>query len=269
MIVQLIEPTGMVWVRIPYHLDGGIGTRAHIGMVVISNDQTLSHEARAMLTLPGVALFEARIMSSRARNQPVTADVLKLQTEKIDLAVQQINSMRSPDVVAIGCTSAAMMIGPERQEQQIRRILPQARVTDPYTGIRAALKASGARRVGFLSPYLPEIAQRMVSGIEAAGVEVRIAGSFHNEGGVIGDEAPFISPQSIAEAVHQLVAEAELDTVVIACTQMRAAALIERLEQETGKTIISSNQAMCWHALRLAGCTDSVPGWGRLLMMTV
>ena len=76
--------------------------------------------------------------------------------------------------------------------------------------------------------------------------------------------APFVSPQSIARAVRQLVEGAEIDTVVIARTQMRAAAIIEQLEQETGKTIISSNQAMCWHALRLAGCAVTVSRWGRL-----
>ncbi|MET4519185.1 hypothetical protein [Bradyrhizobium sp. I1.7.5] len=45
------------WSKASYEGDGGIGTKAHIGMIVMDNDQTLSHEARSMLTLPSVALY--------------------------------------------------------------------------------------------------------------------------------------------------------------------------------------------------------------------
>jgi maleate cis-trans isomerase len=41
--------------------------------------------------------------------------------------------------------------------------------------------------------------------------------------------------------------------------------VLERLEQELGKPVISSTQAMLWHALRVAGVPDAVHGFGRLL----
>ena len=49
-----------------------------------------------------------------------------------------------------------------------------------------------------------------------------------------------------------------------AAKRLRAATTIAGLEQETGVRIISSNQALCWHALRLAGCDDVLPQWGEL-----
>ncbi|RWA51870.1 hypothetical protein AU476_20105 [Cupriavidus sp. UYMSc13B] len=61
----------------------------------------------------------------------------------------------------------------------------------------------------------------MALDIEASGVVVPTIASFKNETGVI-------------------------DTIVIACTPMRAAELIDKLEKRTGKTIISSNQSLCW-----------------------
>jgi maleate isomerase len=233
-------------------------------MVVISNDQTLPHEARAMLAVPGVALYESRLSTIRQRNEPVTAAGLRDQAEKIDGAVRQINTMRSSDVVALGCTSAAMVIGAEELERKVRAIHPGARVTNPFTAIIAALRAVGASRVGYISPYPEDLASRMVHEIEAKGVSVPLAISFRSEGGCIGDEAPFISPQSISEAVRHTVKCADIDTVVVACTQMRAAGIIDELERATGKTILSSNQALCWHALRLAGYEEPVPGWGWL-----
>ncbi|WP_411431441.1 hypothetical protein [Sinorhizobium meliloti] len=50
---------------------------------------------------------------------------------------------------------------------------------------------------------------------------------------------------------------------------MRAAGVIAELEKEIGKTIITSNQALCWHALRLSGCQHIVPGRGRLFEATL
>ena len=41
--------------------------------------------------------------------------------------------------------------------------------------------------------------------------------------------------------------------------------IIDRLEQRTGKPVITSNQALAWDALRLAGIDDPVTGFGRLL----
>ncbi|MBL1120139.1 aspartate/glutamate racemase family protein [Streptomyces sp. 110] len=254
------EPT---WSEDPYSVDEGVGWRAHIGMVIYSNDQTLPHEGRVMLNFPGVALFESRIHAYRGTNQPLTAEGLS-NTSGIEGAARLINTMRPSDVVAIGCTSAAMVIGNDELHRLVRRIHPNAQVTDPFTGIKAALTATEAKRVGFISPYPRDVAERMTNGFQEAGFEIPVATTFKNPTGFVSDDAPFITPDSMAAATRRLINETELDTVVIACTQMRAAEMIEALEEETGKTIISSNQALCWHALRLAGCDDKIDGWGRL-----
>ncbi|MCP3473514.1 aspartate/glutamate racemase family protein [Bradyrhizobium sp. CCGUVB1N3] len=252
------------WTDVRYDIDSGFGSRAHIGMVVIANDQSLSHEARAMLTVPGVALYESRIPASRERNQPVTLDGMTKQADNLDESLRLINTMRPSDVVALGCTSAAMAIGPKELARRIGNVHPGAKVTNPFTAILSALRALRSRRVGYVSPYSREVAERMIGEIEAAGFEVPTVSTFHNEDGCVADDAPFISPKSISGAVRQVAERADVDTIVIACTQMRAAAVIDELERQTGKSIISSNQALCWHALRLAECHDVLHGWGRL-----
>jgi maleate isomerase len=42
-------------------------------------------------------------------------------------------------------------------------------------------------------------------------------------------------------------------------------AVVATLEQKIGKPVITSTQATLWHALRLAGIKDSLPGYDRLL----
>ncbi len=216
-----------------------------------------------MLTLPGVGLYESRIDSGDRGKQPLTTDLLREVFNGLELAVAQINSRRPSDVVALGCTSAAMVIGPEELERRVRSAHPSAAVTDPFKGILAALKALGSAKVGYVSPYPDDVATKMAGQIEDAGYDVPVQATFHS-GRFVKEDAPYVSPASIASGVGQLIKSADVDTVIISCTQMRAASVIDELERQTGKTVITSNQALCWHALRLAGYTDPVTGWGRL-----
>ena len=61
-----------------------------------------------------------------------------------------------------------------------------------------------------------------------------------------------------------------LNTEVYLCRRhslstRRCIDMVEALEQELGKPVICSNQAMLWDCLRLAGVDDKLPGLGRLL----
>src|SRR5208282_5838246 len=47
----------------PSELDKGVAWRAAIGLVVLATDQTMEHEFRALLRLPGVAVFESRVFN--------------------------------------------------------------------------------------------------------------------------------------------------------------------------------------------------------------
>lgn len=255
------------WSKASYEVDGGIGTRAHIGMIVMDNDQTLSYEARAMLTLPGVALYESRISTPGNSAASLSVDLLKDVFSGLDEALAQINARRTSDVVALGCTSAAMIIGPQELQRRVQAIHPKAHVIDPFSGIVGALRTVNAKRIGYVSPYPRDVAEKMISAIEANGFSIPAASEFYKDGGVVRFDSPFISAESIRSSVRNLAAKDEVDTIIVSCTQMRAAAVIEPLEAETGKNIITSNQALCWQALRLAGYDDSVKGWGKLFTL--
>jgi maleate isomerase len=55
------------------------------------------------------------------------------------------------------------------------------------------------------------------------------------------------------------------DAYFISCTAVRSADVIDALEEELGKPVLTSNQAMLWRALRESGIEDRVAGFGRLL----
>jgi maleate isomerase len=73
-----------------------------------------------------------------------------------------------------------------------------------------------------------------------------------------------------AEQAYRLarsVDAADAEAVFLSGTGMPTVTVLEALEQDLGKPVISSASAMMWHALRLAGVGQPIPGYGRLLTM--
>jgi len=58
------------------------------------------------------------------------------------------------------------------------------------------------------------------------------------------------------------------DAVLLSGTGLPTVAVLETLERDLGKPVISSNQASLWQALRMAGVREAIPGFGRLLRET-
>ena len=59
--------------------------------------------------------------------------------------------------------------------------------------------------------------------------------------------------------------EPRADGMIVACLNFRSQPIIDALEARTGKPVVTSTQAVLWHALRLAGVSAPISGYGRLL----
>jgi maleate isomerase len=57
----------------------------------------------------------------------------------------------------------------------------------------------------------------------------------------------------------------ESEAVFVSCTALRAVGMVAELEARLGKPVLTSNQAMFWHALRLSGVDEAIPERGTLL----
>jgi maleate isomerase len=56
----------------------------------------------------------------------------------------------------------------------------------------------------------------------------------------------------------------ESEGIFISCTNWRTFEIIEYLEKDLKKPVITSNQAALWHALRIIGVKDRLNGLGKL-----
>jgi maleate isomerase len=245
------------YARHAFTLDEGLSPRAAIGLVVLATDQTIEHEWRQVIDLPGVAFYEARMFNS----PEINPQTLAAMEGDIAPAVALIRPGERLDVVAFGCTSGAMVIGEETVFARVRESRPGVACTSPITAALAAFQALGARRVALLTPYVKSVSDWMADYIAERGFAVVSSASYEHGN---DNEVARIDAASIRESVLALGQNPEVDAVFVSCTSLRVAEQVAALEQAIGKPVLSSNHAMAWHALRLAGVTDALPQWGRL-----
>jgi maleate isomerase len=244
--------------HLPFALDDGIAPRARLGLVVLGCDQTIESEWRAILQdLPGVGLYHARI----AVDPIITPASLRAMEPLIGPTTDLLLPGHALDVVAFGCTSASMVLGEDQVMALMRARKPEARATTPITAARIAMNALGARRIALLTPYREDVNLGIIRYLEERGLEVPVFGSFNEEDdGKVGR----MSPASIERAVLELGGQGGVEAVFVSCTSIRLAAAAAAIEARLGRPVTSSNHAMAWHALRLAGVADPQPALGRL-----
>ncbi|HSU04766.1 MAG TPA: Asp/Glu racemase [Acetobacteraceae bacterium] len=256
-----VAASGMVDLGVlPCTLDDGIGRRASIGLLVLATDQTMEHEFRLLIRQPGVALYESRLFN----DADITPATLRAMRERIAPATELILPGSKLDVVAFGCTSASMELGEDEVFRQIRTVRPGVACTTPVTAAFAAFKALGARRIGVLTPYSAEVNAGVRRYLDRNGVTVAAFGTFDKRD---DREAARIAPDSIAAGVRALARGAQLDCVFVSCTSLRLSEIVAEIEADIGLPVTSSDHAMAWHCLRLAGVRDAVADAGRLFEM--
>ncbi|WP_439109346.1 maleate cis-trans isomerase family protein [Lentibacter sp.] len=234
-----------------YVLDQGFGGAAKLGLIVLSTDETLESEARQVLAGRDVSLVHARI----AAEADVTPKTLKMMEERLP----DVAALLPEGLAAVGyaCTSASTVIGPARVAELVGRSHPRAAVTDPISAVMAALKALKAKKIGFVSPYVKEVTAPMRELLGEAGFETVSELSFN----VAEDKkVARIAEISTLEAIESIAKSNACDAIFASCTNLRTFGILAEAERRAGCPVISSNQALIWHLLKLAQVDAS--GWG-------
>ncbi len=166
------------------------------------------------------------------------------------------------DVIAFGCTSGSF-VGGKGYDEKLVRIMEDATgvpATTTTTAVLRALRLIGVRRIALATPYTDE-----VTGLEARfladhGFEVTRA----QGGGIVETAGMQDCEPEIAYARAREVDDDRAEAVFISCTGFRTIEVIEKLEAELGKPVISSNQATLADCLRMLGVRQVQPGFGSL-----
>lgn len=253
-----LSPPSEAWPEVPCELDRGPASRAAIGLIALANDLTIESELKAFLPLDGVCVLATRIAGPAQGTVTSLRDMERHLTE----AAAMIAPDFPLDVIAYGCTSGAMAIGPEVVARRICESRPQVACADPVSAALEGLQVLGCRRIALLTPYSDEVNEIVERYVTDQGFDIVAKASFKQ---AVDPRIVRVPPEAVYSAGLELAGAPEAEALFISCTALRVSPIIGRLEAALGKPVVSSNQALAWACLRRAGCDIPIEGFGRLL----
>jgi maleate isomerase len=169
-------------------------------------------------------------------------------------------AMVKPDVIMLAHTATSYTLGRRAEADLVRRLQDDCgtAVATAFGSVLAALATLGATRVALGTPYSAETTLKGKALLEEHGVQVVSHGRLENVTNIY-DETPERARQ-LGHAVDTPDAQA----VFLSGLGMPTISILDTLERELGKPVISAVSAMMWQALRLAGVRERVSGYGRL-----
>lgn len=236
--------------------------RARIGVLVPFTNCNLEPDM-ALMTPAGISLHVARMGGYDEDEIPGAEQMHGLGAADLDAPLRLLMGVK-PDVILYGCTSATLTHGPAFDRALADRIKTAsgAATVTAAGALVNALRHIGAAKIGFASPYVPEINDMAVGFLADMGIETlqrsEVTDTLDNSG------QGALTPDD----VYSLALKADhpqADALVLSCTEMRSVEALARIEGAVGKPVISSNQAMLFAALQHLRINDPVPGFGRLL----
>ena len=232
------------------------GWRAQVGLLVPSVN-TCSEPQFGLMSPAGVAFYSTRLRLTGSSRE----EFLRMADE-VEVAAGLLADL-GPDLILFHCTGASVIGGVGYDQQLMARI---ERATGcpagtTATGIVTALHALGARKVALVTPYPPDVNQVEAEFLAGHGFDVvtDVALGFEN-----GRDYPRPSPQEWYRHVRDHLGNGE-DAIFISCTNIRVVEIIQRLEDDFDRPVVTSNQGAFWYALRRLNIPDAIPGYGRLL----
>ena len=229
------------------------GWRGRLGLVTINDNLVM--EAEFSRYLPsGVSLAVTRIVDK------VDFDAL---AEDARARVAELADARV-DVIVFGCTSGTFFKGREWElefKAELQRIARRPVVTTAESLLQA-LHQLDVKRIAVATPYTAEIEDALARYLKAAGFEIVCFPT-----GLGLDFARDINRLSAREVRDLVVAarDANAEAYLVSCTAIEILDHIDSLEQDLGRPVVTSTQAVLAGALLALGVKENLPAGGRLL----
>lgn len=231
-----------------------------IGFLVPPGNPTCEPEM-IRLTPPGVTVHFTRMVAhGEAGSHAGQEERNKTQLAHLDGNVALL-AMVKPDAIVMGHTASSYTLGQKGEAELVARMQKATGIPflTAFGSVLKALEHLGVKRVALGAPYARDAMLKSKAYLELHGLEVVGSGVLENVVNIY-DETP-----ERAYELGRKVDTPEAQAVFLTGVGMPTLDMLQRLEDDLGKPVISSASAMMWHALRTAGVATPVAGFGRLL----
>jgi len=227
--------------------------------VIVPSVNTVVEPWYSRVLPAGVALHASRMLLA----SPITRETLQCMDHEEGIASAQRLASCKPHAIAYGCTASSIVQGPA-YDRQLKRDLEAATGVPCFTAVDAiaqALHAVGAQRICVASPYTDAIDHAEKAFFEALGFEVMgMANLGIEDGFALASPTP-----GDMLALGRRAWRHGADALLISCLNMNSQDVVQVLENEIGRPVVTSITATLWQLLRTAGLPVNVPGHGCLL----
>lgn len=227
-----------------------------VGIIVPSGNTALEVE------LPRVAADRVRWHFTRIENYRDTEDELTAMARHAPEAAKLL-SHASVGAIVFACTGGSFLHGRDYDQRLSTAIGEAARApaTTTSSAILDALRALGGNSVALFTPYMDWLTDRAAAYFELEGFRVPLRRSLEvRDARSIGD----VSAKQIVDWIGATQISDDVDVVVISCTALHTLDIIDLLEEQLQRPVVTSNQATAWAACRLVQGSVPVEGPGQL-----
>jgi len=192
--------------------------------------------------------------------QPDTVEgLIDLMRPTLDLALAC-----EPDRIVLAYTPE-YMAGGITASQRLRAFIEETTglpATTASDGVVAALDALRARRLGLVTPYLPEANRNLEAYFSGHGFSIVNIAGFGTARERRGSTSRV--PESAVRDAFARVDSPEVEVLLQVGTALVCAGFVADLETQLGKPVVAVNTATYWLALREHGIADRLGGYGIL-----
>lgn len=227
-----------------------------IGSLVPSSNATQEQEFWAALPRD-TSLHTARLKLTKVGPESTIQIVEELEEGSRRLADADVDVL----LLALTAPSSRKGLGYDRELKKRMEDASGKPATTAATATVEALNVLGVRKVALGAPWSDEVNGFTASFLEASGFEVPTRKAL----GYVDNLDIGALPAKTAYDLGRSLDADGVDAVMLACGNWHSMGVIDRLEQEIGKPVLTTNQVSMWGALRILGHVGSLPGYGILL----
>ena len=233
------------------------GFRARIGFIAPgSTIETIPVEFYKIVP-EGVVIVFTCIGIRRLTKEDIGASL-----EGIEQAAAELARTKT-DVIILGGSPPVIFGGFGFDRKIIERIgkVTAVPATTSQTLAVDALNALGVKKLVIASPFEENQNSLLKKFLEDSGFHVHNIKGLNMERidyGMLPRDASYNLAKEVCRGIG------DFDAVYLPCAQMPTVEIIDRLENDLGKPVITSVQAMIWGALKITGIRDAIKGYGRI-----